>query len=56
MYFDNLIGLCLNKFPEIEDTSIIRDIVNDYLSKLPNNIYIENIIESLEEALYEYTF
>ena len=56
LYFDNLIGLCLNKFPEIEDTSIIRDIVNDYLSKLPNNIYIENIIESLEEALYEYTF
>ena len=40
LYFDNLIGLCLDKFPEIEDTSIIRDIVNDYLSKLPNNVYI----------------
>lgn len=56
LYFDNLIGLCLDKFPEIEDVSIIRDIVNDYLSKLPNNVYMENIIESLEEALYEYTF
>ena len=56
LYFDNLIGLCLDKFPEIEDVSIIRDIVNDYLSKLPNNVYMENIKESLEEALYEYTF
>lgn len=56
LYFDNLIGLCLDKFPEIEEVSIIGDIVNNYLSKLPYNTYIDNIKESLEEALYEYTF
>ena len=56
LYFDNLIGLCLDKFPEIEDTSIIGDIVKNYLSKLPYNIYISSLEESLEEALYEYTF
>ena len=56
LYFDNLIGLCLNKFPEIEDTCIIGDIVQNYLSKLPYNIYISSLEESLEDALYEYTF
>lgn len=56
LYFDNLIGLCLDKFPEIEDTSIIGDIVKNYLSKLPYNIYISSLEESLEDALYEYTF
>ena len=56
LYFDNLIGLCLDKFPEIEDVSIIGDIVNNYLSKLPYNVYIGSLKESLEEALYEYTF
>ena len=56
LYFDNLIGLCLDKFPEIEEVSIIGDIVNNYLSKLPYNVYIGSLKESLEEALYEYTF
>ena len=56
LYFDNLIGLCLDKFPEIEDVSIIGDIVNNYLSKLPYNVYIGSLKESLVEALYEYTF
>lgn len=51
---DNLIGLCLNKYPNIDDPNIIGDIINEYLESLPNNGYITLFKDSLNEVMYEY--
>ena len=53
---DNLILLCISKFPNTEDNpEIIGNIIDDYLKSLPQNTYIKEFRDHLIDVMYEYT-
>lgn len=51
---DNLVALCIDKYDDIEDITIIEDTVTKYLDSLPENIYIKEIKDCFTEIMYEY--
>lgn len=53
---DNLVLLCISKFPNTEDNpEIIGNIIDDYLKSLPQNTYIKEFRDHLIDVMYEYT-